>query len=140
MSVENNVNICNRFIEEGLNQGNILAVADELVNQDLALEAPGVPTADGHANGYEIFKFFVSTFTDAFPDLSCSLPYTIAEGDTVAMDIAYSGTHKKEFAGVPATDRFVEGGELWFVKFRDGKMAHIRICEYGTPLYAMLTE
>jgi len=139
MSVEQNVAICNRFVEEGLNQGNILAVADQLALPDLQLEAPGIPTAEGHATGFDIFKQFVSMFTGAFPDLKCTLPYTIAEDDIVAMDIAYSGTHAKQFGPFPATNNFVEGGELWYVKFRDGKMAHIRICEYGTPLAAMIS-
>jgi predicted ester cyclase len=138
MSVEQNVLCFNRFVEEGLNKKQVLAIAQEICNPDLVLEAPGVPTEAGHKDGMEIFKQFAGGFVSAFPDVNCSLAYCVAEGETVAVDILYEGTHKKEFAGVPATNKYIKGGELWFVEFANGKMSHIRICEYGTPLRAML--
>ena len=138
MSVEQNQACFDRFIEEGLNQRKVLEIADEICNPDLVLEAPGVPTADGHKEGFAIFKQFAGGFVDAFPDIDCSLKYSIGEGEIIAFDIRYKGTHKKEFGGVPATNKFIDGGELWYVTFEGGKMKSIRICEYGTPLRLML--
>jgi hypothetical protein len=123
-----------RFVDIGLNQNNIESIQAEICAPNLVLEAPGVPTPAGIAQGYELFKQSVLGFTGAFPDVKCTLPYLIAEGETVAADIAYHGHHENEFMGVPPSHEDVGGGELWFVDFQNGKMTNVRICEYGTPL------
>lgn len=135
-----NVEVFKRFVEIGLNQKDIMSILNDICTTDLVLEAPGVQTQAGIDQGLEIFKQSVLGFTGAFPDVQCTMPYLIAEGDTVAADIAYHGTHETEFAGVPPSHKHVKGGELWFVEFRDGKMKNVRICEYGQPLRAALVE
>ncbi|NJK52699.1 MAG: ester cyclase [Leptolyngbyaceae cyanobacterium SU_3_3] len=135
---ERNIACFTRFIEEGLNQKKISNIADEFINGNIVMEAPGVPTMDGRLKGNDIFKFFTSSFVDAFPDVKCSMAHCIAEGDALAVDVLYEGTHTKEFAGVPATDKYIKGGELWYMLFANGKIRHLKICEYGTPLRAML--
>jgi predicted ester cyclase len=138
MPAEQNQKVFQRFVEEGLNKKNIEAIQAEICTPDIVLEAPGVPTAAGRAQGYELFKQAVLGFTDAFPDVQCRLPFLIAEGETVAADIDYHGHHEKDFQGVPASHEDVHGGELWFVEFQNGKMKNVRICEYGTPLRAAM--
>lgn len=135
---ERNVACFQRFVEEGLNQKKIGQIADEIAATNLIMEAPGVPMIDGRLKGLDIFKFFTTTFIDSFPDVQCSMAHCIAEGDVVAVDILYEGTHAKEFAGVPATNKYIKGGELWYMQFANGKIRNLRICEYGTPLRAML--
>jgi predicted ester cyclase len=138
MSAEHNEAVVRRFVEEGINQQKIEAIHDEIAAPGLVLEAPGLPTAAGQANGYELFKQSVVGFVDAFPDVQCTIPFLVAEGDAVAADLAYHGTQEKDFAGVPATHEHVKGGELWFFEFEGGKIKSCRICEYGVPLRAAL--
>ncbi len=135
---ERNVACFQRFIEEGLNQKKCASIVDDIVAQNLIMEAPTVPMIDGRLNGVAIFRVFTDAFLNAFPDVQCTLPYLIAEGDIVAADIAYEGTHRAEFAGVPATNRYIKAGELWYMHFANGKIRNLRICEYGTPLLALL--
>lgn len=135
---QKNVACFERFVEEGLNQKKVGDLIEELVTSNIIMEAPGVPMIDGRLNGKEIFRFFTTSFVDAFPDIKCSLAHCIADGDIVAVDILYEGTHAKEFAGVPATNKYIKGGELWYMHFNNGKISNLRICEYGTPLRAML--
>jgi predicted ester cyclase len=135
---QQNVACFDRFVEEGLNQRKIAEIADEIVNFNIIMEAPGVPTMDGRLKGYDIFKFFTSTFVDAFPDLKSSLASCIADGDVVAVDILYEGTQEKDFAGVSTSHRHIMGGELWYMRFNNGKISHLKICEYGTSLRSML--
>ena len=134
MSVDQNLKVFRRFVDEGLNNKNIAGIHAEICAPGLVLEAPGVPTQAGIAQGFAIFKQAVLGFTHAFPDVQCTLPYIVAEGETVAADISYHGHHENEFQGVPPSHQDVHGGELWFVEFQDGKMKNVRICEYGTPL------
>jgi predicted ester cyclase len=135
---EQNKEVFRRFVEVGLNKKDVLSISNDICQPDLTLEAPGVPTAAGHAQGHQIFNDSVVGFTTAFPDVDCTLEYLVADGDTLAADISYHGTHEAEFAGVPATHRHIKGGELWYVNFENGKMKHIRICEYGVPLVPQL--
>ena len=138
MSTEKNSALFRRFVEEGLNQKNIAGIQAEIAAPGIVLEAPGIPTAAGIAQGYELFEQSVQGFTDAFPDVQCTIPFLVAEGETVAADLAYHGTHEKEFAGVPPSHEHVHGGELWFVEFEGGLFKNVRICEYGVPLRAAL--
>jgi len=138
MSAEQNLEVFRRFVEVGLNGKDIMSISADICTPDLVLEAPGIPMAKGREQGLEVFNQSVKGFTDAFPDVQCTMPYLFAEGDTLAADIAYHGTHEQDFAGVPATHEHVKGGELWFVEFENGKMKLVRICEYGTPLRSAL--
>ena len=138
MPAEHNEAVVRRFVEEGLNQKNYEAIHEEICADGLVIEAPGVPMADGKANGKEIYKQSVMGFIGAFPDVQCTIPFLVAEGEAVAADLAYHGTHEKEFAGVPASHEHVKGGELWFFEFENGKIKTCRICEYGVPLRAAL--
>ena len=46
---------------------------------------------------------FVATFGEAFPDLRLTVEEILAEGDMVAARVAFRGTHRGEFQGVPPT-------------------------------------
>ena len=127
-----------RFVEQGLNKKNMMAIADEILAPDLVIEAPGVPAAAGRAKGKEIYIQSVLGFTGAFPDVECTIPYMVATGNSVAADLAYHGTHQGEFLGLAPTNKHIKAGELWYCKVVDGKITYVRICEYGTPLMALL--
>ena len=62
-----------KFIDVGLNQKKIDSIMSEICAPDVALEAPGVPTAAGAADGFKIFREAVFGWTDAFPDVKAAL-------------------------------------------------------------------
>ena len=138
MSVEQNVAVFQQFVDVGLNKKDLMSIADKILAPDLVLEAPGIPTEAGKAQGKALFEQSVIAFVEAFPDVVCTMKYTLAEGETVAVDLPYEGTHKKEFAGVAPTGLYIHGAELWFVEYENGQMKNVRICEYGTPLRSLL--
>lgn len=139
MPEQQNIETIKKFIEVGLNQKKIDSIMAEICAPDVVLEAPGVPTAAGQANGYQIFREAVFGWTDAFPDVKVDTASLIVNGESGSFDVPYEGTQVKEFAGVPATNEKVKGAELWFVQFDgNGKFKNVRICEYGTPLRAAL--
>jgi steroid delta-isomerase-like uncharacterized protein len=116
MSTERNKALVSRVFEEGMNQLND-AVFDELidpqyVNHDFPSPAPG---AEG-------FRQVTAMFQAAFPDFHVTLEDEIADGNKVASCGYFTGTHKGEFMGIPATGKSVKVTyiDIWAVE--NGKL------------------
>ena len=115
MSADQNKALIQRGFEEGINQQK-LNVFDELLAPNYVnhnMPAPG-PGAEG-------FKQIISMFIDAFPDFQVMVEDMIAEGDKVATRGTWTGTHKGDFMGIPATGKsvVVTYTDLW--RFENGK-------------------
>jgi len=112
MSTESNKTVIRRGFEEGINQGN-LAVFDEViapnyVNHNFPTPVPGP----------EGFKQVLGMFLAGFPDLRVTLEDVLAEGDKVATRGIFTGTHRGEFNGIPATGKTVtvSYSDVWRVE------------------------
>ena len=115
MSTEQNKAVVRRVFEELVNKGNMSA-ADELlaadyVNHDMPAPAPG---AEG-------FKLIIGMFRTAFPDITVTLDDALAEGDRVVTRGVFTGTHKGEFMGIPATGKKVAVKYLDIWRLENGK-------------------
>ena len=102
-----------RFYEE-VSTGNLGAI-DEMISDDLVEheEFPGLqPSKDG-------VKQFFAMFQAAFPDMRMEPHEVLAEGDLVCARVTFTGTHRGEFMGIPATGRRVEVQMFDLVRFRD---------------------
>jgi len=78
---------------------------------------------DRDIRGYEQAKQFVSTFFEAFPDISITIDDVIAEGDKVVSRYTIRGTHQvetQEFG--PPTGRQMELEGITIHRFEDGKI------------------
>ena len=63
----------------------------------------------------------------AFPDLHCTLQGTLTEDDRVMTLSTWTGTHRGEFMGIPATGRSV-AVEAWTIdRYCDGRLVESRI-------------
>jgi predicted ester cyclase len=63
----------------------------------------------------------------AFPDLDFSIKEQLAEGDKVASRFEWTGTHKEEFLGVPATGRSVQVWGMVIDRLEAGRIKDTRI-------------
>ncbi len=117
MTEEKNKALNRRFVEEVINQGNLDAL-DELIDPGAVDHAapPGFPT------GREGAKQFVTMMSSAFPDLYLTIEEMVAEGDKVAMRSSWSGTHRGEFMGIPATGKQVTVSQIDISRVADGRM------------------
>jgi steroid delta-isomerase-like uncharacterized protein len=102
MSPDNKSIVC-RLYEEVWNKRK-LEVLSELVSPSHALHGP---IYSGPAIGPEVYRSQVSMFVAGFPDLRFAIEDTVAEQDKVVVCWTFSGTHKGEFMGVPATNKKV---------------------------------
>ena len=115
MSTEQNKAAERRIFAE-LNKGN-LAVVDELFAREYVYHVPG----GIEVKGPEGFKQVMTMFSAAFPDFHMTIEDMIAEKDTVVTRWTISGTHKGDYAGIPATGKHVKVEGVLIARFVDGK-------------------
>lgn len=102
MSSEYNKSVILRGFKEGVNQGN-LSLFDELVDPAYVNYSFPAPVT-----GPEAMKGAVQAFLTGFPDMQVTIEDVLAEGDRVATRGYFTGTHKGEFNGIPATGKSIK--------------------------------
>jgi steroid delta-isomerase-like uncharacterized protein len=118
MSIEQNKNLVQQFVEEFWSSGNMDA-ADKLMSPDVVIHTPPVGNVDG-------LKVFAAELRRAFPDWRSTVEEMIAEGDRVAERWTGRGTHLGDFQGIPSTGRQVEVPGVVFYRIAGGKIAEFR--------------
>jgi steroid delta-isomerase-like uncharacterized protein len=103
MQGNNSKDIVRRFVAEVLNEGKIEST-DEFFWENMVEQVP----LPGQGPGVEGLKDFLRGMRAAFPDMHWKVEEQIAEGDKVATRFEWTGTHRGEFLGVPATGRRVK--------------------------------
>jgi steroid delta-isomerase-like uncharacterized protein len=112
-----------RFVDEVINGRDLGAALTELVAEDFVEENPLPGQGPGRAGLAEVLAGMFA----AFPDLDWTVHRLIAEGDRVASFCTWTGTHRGEFMGIPATGRSVTV-EAWTMdRFRHGQLVQSRI-------------
>ena len=103
---------------ELFNQGK-LSLAEELFAADfIDHEVP----PDWPNRGPESVRQLIIMFHNAFPDVSFHVEELIAEGETVAGRVTWSGTHRGNWVGIAPTGRSVQQKQMHFMHFRNGQM------------------
>ena len=115
--------LAQRFVDEVINAHDVDAALTELVVEDFVEQNPLPGQGPGRAGLGDVLS---GMFT-AFPDLHWTPQEMIAEGDRVMAFSTWTGTHRGDFMGVPATGRSVTV-EAWTIdRFRDGRLVESRI-------------
>jgi steroid delta-isomerase-like uncharacterized protein len=79
-----------------------LEVVNEIISPSHAITDPHL---EGSGVGPDAYKRIFSEFLAAFPDLHLTVEDIIAERDKVVVDWVITATHKREFRGIPATNK-----------------------------------
>ena len=115
--------LAQRFTDEVINAHDVGAPLTELVFEDFVEQNPLPGQGPGRAGLADILTMMWT----AFPDLHWNLQDTLVQGDRVMTLSTWTGTHRGEFMGIPATGREV-AVEAWTVdRYRDGRLAESRI-------------
>ena len=116
MSAEENKNLALRSWEI-VNQRNPDLI-EEFYSPDFVWHEP-----DQDIRGYEQAKQFVSSFFEAFPDISITVDDVIAEGDQAVSRYTIRGTHQGETEDFgPPTGRQMELQGITIHRFENGKI------------------
>src|ERR1700722_1945000 len=121
-AMHDNSTIVRRFIEETINQGQIDS-AVQFVWEDVVEQVP----FPGQGPGLEGLKDILRAMRTGFPDLYFSVEEQIAEGDKVLTRFEWTGTHRGEFLGVPATGRSVKVWGMVIDQLEGGRIKYTRI-------------
>ena len=117
-----NCSVVRSFIEEIINQGQIESAA-QFVWEDVVEQVP----FPGQGPGLEGLKDVLRDMRSGFPDLNFSVEEQISEEDKVLTRFEWSGTHRNDFLGVPATGRPVKVWGMVIDRLQDGRIKETRI-------------
>ena len=119
---QDNSAIVRRFVDEVINQGK-MGSAEEFVWEDVVEQVP----LPGQGPGLEGLKDVLRGMRSAFPDIDFSIKEQVCEGDKVVSRFEWTGTHKEEFMGVPATGRQVRVWGVVIDRLEAGRIKDTRI-------------
>jgi len=119
---QDNATIVRRFADEVITGGDIDS-AGRFVWEDVVEQVP----LPGQGPGLEGLKDILRAMRVGFPDLVFSTEEQIAEGDKVASRFEWTGTHRGEFLGIPATGRFVRVWGIVIDRLEEGRIKDTRI-------------
>ena len=112
-----------RFADEIINAQDLDGALAELVAENFVEQNPLPGQGPGRAGLADVLAGMFA----AFPNLRWTLHDTVAEGDRVVTRSTWTGTHRGEFMGIPATGRGVTV-EAWTLdRYRDGQLTESRI-------------
>ena len=118
MGIEENEALVRKVINE-TNKGNY-DIIDECFADDFIRTRPGSKVdRDG-------FKQFLLIMYKGFPDTERTIVDLIVTEDRAAIYFTWTGTHTGEFMGFPATGKKIRVKEVYFMRFKDGKISEYR--------------
>ncbi|MCH8063456.1 MAG: ester cyclase [Chloroflexi bacterium] len=107
--------VVRRFFEEVV--GGNLDLVEELVAPDCVIHGAG-----NEFRGVEAVRQNLSRQKNAFDEWKARVIFQIAEGDTVASHLEFTGRHVGETLGIPATGKDVAFTGMFFDRVMDGKI------------------
>ena len=125
--------IVRRFVDEYQTADDAAAFA-ELMHPDVVDHSRPPGIAPGAAGVRQQFDGFRA----AFPDFRATILDQICEGDKVVTRKIFTGTHRGEFQGIPATGRSVEIGVIDIVRVAEGRIVEHWNCVDRLGLLAQL--
>ncbi len=108
-----NKQLFHRFLRDVVNPG-----APERMEEFVA---PDYVDHTSDARGPDGYRENHLKILATFPDFHVEVERIIAEGDTLAFHLTYSGTHKGKFREIPPTGKKVSWTSMQFRRVREGK-------------------
>jgi len=120
--VQDNAAVVRRFVDEVITHGNIESAA-EFVWEDVIEQVP----LPGQRPGLDGLKDIIRAMRTGFPDIVFSIQEQVTENDKVVSRFEWTGTHKGDFLGIPATGRPVRVWGIVIDRLEDGRIKDTRI-------------
>lgn len=104
-------------------EGYLRLCADDLVWHDVGLPEP--------LHGKEGARQFLQSWFTAMPDMHVEVKNRVISGDTVAVEIEFTGTNTgplqlaPDMPPIPATGKHVQGKGAYFARYAGGKLVEV---------------
>jgi len=119
---KDNAAIVREFADEVITRGKIEA-AGKYFWEDMVEQVP----MPGQGPGLSGLQDAIRMMRTGFPDIVFSIVEQITEGDKVASRFEWTGTHRGEFFGIPATGRSVRVWGIVIDRLENGRVKDTRI-------------
>jgi steroid delta-isomerase-like uncharacterized protein len=117
VSEEEDKDVVRRWIE-AYNDRDIQQVEADVLAPGYVAHTPAAP---GPMDS-EAWSQVTAAFIEAFPDIRFTVADIFSTGEKVAARVAFHGTHRGEFHGIPPTDKEVAFSEITIDRVVDGKV------------------
>ena len=118
MGIEENKAAIRQEVDEAWNKGEYSEVIS-MISPEYIYHSPTGRDLKGHDGFRQIF----SIWRTACPDLHAEIREIVGEGDTVVVQLSWTGTFTGKFLDSEPTGNKIHMQEVWIHHFRDGKDA-----------------
>ncbi len=129
MAEEANKDLVRRVYEDGWGRGRLDVFAEAFAPTHV-LHWHDVPAGD-QARTVEELQAIVRAYRDAFPDLRVTVDHIVGEGDLVAAQVTFAGTHTGEYEGFAPTGKKSSFTDLQMIRLRDGRIVETDVPSGG---------
>jgi len=138
MSGTDNKKLVTRLYEEGWQRGD-LGVIDEVFAPTHVLHWNEMIPTDQRRTVGEV-KAIIQTYRNAFPDLKVEVNNLVSEGEKVAAQVTFIGTHERPHKGFQPTHRSSRLTDMQILVISDGKFVESFLGSGGLEyFYKILT-
>jgi steroid delta-isomerase-like uncharacterized protein len=133
MSAEENKQLVRHIMEEGFNKQD-MSVVYESFHPNYVRHGHGVASMSSLAEHVEDLQ----ARHRAFDEAKFTIEQIIAEGDSVAVRYVFTGVHRDDFNGAPASGNLVRRPAAAFFTIVDGKVAEGTVYADGAGFMSQL--
>ena len=138
MSAEDNKRLVARMYEEGWGKG-ALEVFDQSWASPHVLHWNEQKPTDQQRTADEL-KAIARSYRSAFPDLTVKLNQMVAEGEKVAVQVTFEGTHCGQYEGFGPTKRKSRFTDMQIFTFAGGKIAETTLGSGGLRYFFAILD
>ncbi len=133
MTAADNKRVVSRMYEEGWNQGRLEAFDQAWAPTHVLRWNEQAQTCQQRT--LDELKAIVTSYRAAFPDLKVHVHETVAEGDKVAVQVTFEGTHRGIYEGFAPTNRKSRFTDMQILTLADGKIVETTLGSGGLKYF-----
>ncbi len=136
MSEEKNKQVVRRLYEEGWAKGDLAAIDEAFAPEHVLYWNELRPTEQRRTP--EEVKAFLQEYRAAVPDLTVTIDNLVADGDMVAVQVTFRGTHEGVYAGMAPTHRMGRFTDMQILRLKDGRIVESSLPSGGLDYFFRL--
>jgi len=133
MAEIDNKKLVAKLYEQGWGRGD-LDVIDEAFAPEHILHWNEWPPTDQRRTTDEV-KAIIHAYRNAFPDLRVEINELVAEGDKVALQVSFIGTHEKPYESFQPTHRLSRFTDMQILKISNGRIVESTLSTGGLDYF-----